>query len=256
MTLQLALLISLAVAATGRLLRALTTAGAVAATVVGTAIVWRTGWSGLAALGAFFVGSSLISRLAPDHAQRRFDAKGNQRDLAQVLANGGAAALGALLLPFPAALWVVTASLAAAAADTWATSVGGWSRSEPRFILTGARVPVGTSGGISLAGALGAVGGGSLVAVSAGLIAHDGRLVALCTLIGCTGMLLDSLLGALVQARFHCAACEVPTERPRHRCGSVTQQTGGVAWVTNDVVNFLATAASALLALAATRLGG
>jgi uncharacterized protein (TIGR00297 family) len=247
MPLVLALAIAAAVAATGRLLRALTTAGAIAAAAIGTTILWRTGWSGLAALGAFFAGSSIISRLAPDHAQQRFDAKGNQRDVAQVLANGGAAALGALLLPLPAALWVVTAALAAAAADTWATSVGGWSRSEPRFILTGGRVPAGTSGAISLAGTLGAVGGASLVAVSAGLIAHDGRVVALCTLIGCTGMLLDSLLGALVQARFHCTACDAATERPRHRCGNVTQQTGGVAWVSNDVVNAMATLLAAVL---------
>lgn len=250
MTFQLALLISLAVATTGRLLRALTTAGAIAATGIGTAILWRAGWAGLAGLGAFFAGASIISRLAPDHAQRLFDAKGNQRDVAQVLANGGAAAFGALLFP-EAALWIITASLAAAAADTWATSVGAWSRSDPRFILTGAAVPAGTSGGVSLAGTLGAVGGGSLVAVSAGLIAHDGRLVALCTLIGCTGMLLDSALGALVQARFYCATCDAPTERRRHRCGAETQLRGGVAWVTNDVVNALATTAAALLGVLA-----
>jgi uncharacterized protein (TIGR00297 family) len=256
MSLLSALLLSLVVAFVGRRLRALTTAGALAATLVGTAILWRAGWAGLAALGAFFAGASIISRLAPDPSQRRFDAKGNQRDVAQVLANGGAAALGALLLPLPAALWVITASLAASAADTWATSTGAWSRTDPRSILTGARVPAGTSGGISLPGTVGAVGGAALVAVSAGLIARDGRLMALCILIGCTGMLLDSLLGAVVQARFYCAACELPTERRRHRCGAATQHTGGVAWVTNDVVNAIATVVAALLGLAAQRLGG
>lgn len=245
------LVLSLAVALSGRMARALTNGGMIAATLVGTAVLWRTGWVGFAALGAFFVGSSVVSRLAPDHAVRRFDAKGNQRDAAQVLANGGAAAMGALLLAPHSAVWVVTASLAAAAADTWATSIGGWSRSEPRFILTGRRVPAGTSGGITPLGSLGAVGGAAMVAVSAGLIARDGRLVALCTVIGCAGMLLDSLLGALVQARFHCPACGEPTERARHRCGAATQLAGGMRWINNDVVNALATALAGLIGLAA-----
>jgi uncharacterized protein (TIGR00297 family) len=246
--------ISLAIAVGGRLFRALTGGGMVAAVLVGSAILARTGWAGCAALGAFFAGSSLISRLAPDHSVARFDAKGHQRDAAQVLANGGAAAVGAILLDPPAALWVVAASLAAAAADTWATAAGGWSRIDPRFILTGAPVPPGTSGGITPFGTLGAVGGAAVVAVSAGLIAGDGRLVALCTVIGCSGMLLDSVLGALVQARFHCPACAQPAERPRHRCGAATELTGGVAWINNDVVNGLATTAAALLGMAAWRL--
>jgi uncharacterized protein (TIGR00297 family) len=247
MTLHLALLLSGLVAGAGRLARALTTTGALAATAVGTAILWRTGWPGLAALGAFFVGASLISRLAPDPARRHFDAKGQQRDAAQVLANGGAAALGTLLVPVDAALWVVTASLAAAAADTWATSTGGWSRSEPRFVLTGARVAAGTSGGMTLAGNAGSVVGGLTVAVSAGLIAGDWKLMASCSTIGVLGMILDSLLGATVQARFHCPGCDQPTERSPHRCGEAARLTGGVGWLTNDGVNAVATTASALL---------
>ncbi len=129
MPLHLAFAVSLAVALAGYAARALTRAGALTATTVGTLIVWRTGGSGLAALGAFFVGSSLISRLAPDPGGPLLDAKGATRDPWQVLANGGAAALAALLAGSnQAALWSVTGSLAAAAADTWATSAGGWSR--------------------------------------------------------------------------------------------------------------------------------
>jgi uncharacterized protein (TIGR00297 family) len=252
----IALLVSAVVALTGRLLRALTSAGALAATVVGSAILWRTGWAGLAALGTFFAGASLISRLAPDHAQRDFDGKGHQRDLAQVLANGGAAAIGAILLPGDSALWVVTASLAVAAADTWATAVGGWSGRSPRFILTGLVVPPGTNGGITALGTLGGVVGGLTVAVSAGLIADTPALVSFCGGIGALGMLLDSLLGAAGQARFHCPTCDEPTERPRHRCGTATRWTGGVRWISNDVVNAVATSAGALLGWVAARLAG
>jgi uncharacterized membrane protein len=66
-------------------------------------------------------------------------------------------------------------------------------------------------------------------------------------------MLLDSLLGATVQARFHCHACDVPTERARHRCGATTQWTGGMRWISNDAVNAWATAFAAVLGWMAAR---
>ena len=63
------------------------------------------------------------------------------------------AALAALLgLARPElALWLVTGSLAAAAADTWATSLGRRSRTAPRDLLGGRAVPPGTSGGVTVA---------------------------------------------------------------------------------------------------------
>ncbi|MFN8652372.1 MAG: DUF92 domain-containing protein [Gemmatimonadales bacterium] len=242
-----ALAISLLVALGGFAARALTRAGTVAATLVGTAILWRTGTAGLAALGTFFVGASLISRLAPDPAARALEAKGNTRDAIQVLANGGAAALAALLAPGATALWCVTASLAAAAADTWATSAGGWSRIAPRHVLTGRTVPPGTSGGITSLGSAGAAAGALSVAGMAGLVARDLRLVVWATTIGVAGMLLDSVIGAALQGRFHCDRCDADTERAMHRCGSATRVVGGFRWITNDGVNALATLAAALL---------
>ncbi len=238
---------SAAIAALGWRARALTGAGALAASGVGTAILWRTGWPGLAALGAFFAGSSLISRLAPDPAADRFDAKGSRRDPAQVLANGGAATLAALLLPMEPALWAVTATLAAAAADTWATSVGGWSRTPPRMILNGRAVAAGTSGAISLLGTTGALIGAAVVAGSAAVVAGSLPLLVQGWTIGAIGMFTDSLLGATLQGTFHCPACNTVTERPRHRCGTVTIRVGGLQWVTNDVVNGASTLLAGLL---------
>jgi uncharacterized membrane protein len=59
---------------------------------------------------------------------------------------------------------------------------------------------------------------------------------------GVAGMLADSLLGATLQGRFYCAACGLPSERTVHRCGNDTRLEGGLAALSNDGVNLLATA--------------
>lgn len=233
---------------------------------MGTGVLWGAGWAGGAVLAAFFVSSSLVSRVAPRLARRGgarvrpdtaapLDAKGDCRDRWQVLANGGAAAAGALtagaaLGDRPLALALVTASLAAAAADTWATSIGETSPVPPRHLLTGRVVPTGTSGGITRRGTLGAAAGALLVAATGGLASGDAGLVAAGTLLGIFGMLADSALGAALQGRFACPACGVPSEWPVHRCGTRTRHLGGLRWLNNDGVNLLATCLAALLALA------
>lgn len=205
------------------------------------------------ALGTFFVGSSLISRIAPDRSAA-LDAKGSTRDAWQVLANGAAAALGALIPG--AGLWVVTASLAAAAADTWATSVGGWSRTPPRSILTFQAVAAGTSGGVTAAGTFGAVLGATVVAGAGALISDGAPLFRVALLVGVLGMFVDSLLGAALQGRFHCPRCDRATERRKHRCGERSLTTGGLPWLTNDGVNATATTFAAVAGYVGWRLWG
>ena len=220
-------------------LRALTGPGAVAATAVGTAILTGTGVPGGAALLTFFIGSNILSRISPDPASR-LGAKGSRRDHWQVLANGGVAAIGALLGPGPGS-WIVTTSLAVAAADTWATSVGAWSGRPPRHLLTGRTVPPGTSGGITLLGTAGALAGGLIVAAAAAIVSQDQRLLLFAAPVGLVGMLVDSALGAGWQGQFYCAECGEETERRVHRCGTRSLPRGGLLWLNNDGVNALAT---------------
>ncbi|MEO6877867.1 MAG: DUF92 domain-containing protein, partial [Gemmatimonadaceae bacterium] len=56
------------------------------------------------------------------------------------------------------------------------------------------------------------------------------------------------VLGATVQARRWCEPCSMETERTVHRCGATTTARRGLAWLDNDVVNFLSNAAGGLLA--------
>ena len=243
-------MVSAAVAGCARAAGALTGSGAAAAALVGWLVLMGTGWEGGAVLAAFFVSSSLVSRFA-----RRFpdvDAKGDCRDHWQVFANGGVAALSALVgfRDESLAIWLLTGALAAAAADTWATSVGSWSRDPPRLLWSGRQVAPGTSGGVTLVGCLGAFAGAALAAGTGTLASGAPLLFPVGTLIGFLGMLADALLGATLQGRFHCPSCDLPSEWRTHRCGTPTVWQGGVSWIDNDLVNLLTTALGAALAWA------
>ncbi len=233
-------------------LGALTPGGAAAGWLVGTLVLAGTGWAGAAALAAFFFPASLVSRLAEPRTPPEADPKGTRRDHWQVLANGGVAALGGVagLGNAELGLWVVTGALAAAAADTWATSTGAWSRAMPRHLFTRAPVPPGTNGGVTLLGTGGGLLGAMLVAGAAAGVARAGWLFAVGALTGFAGMMLDSALGATIQGRFRCPRCGLPSERRVHRCGTPTKRVGGWIWLNNDGVNALATAAAGLAGLA------
>jgi uncharacterized protein (TIGR00297 family) len=265
-----AALVVAAVSTTAFLARILTGPGAIAASLIGMAVLAGTGWAGGAALAAFFVSSSAVSRLTEGRQPGWVDAKGNRRDSWQVVANGGTAAVGGLVgfLNPGLGLWIVTGSLAAAAADTWATSLGALSREDPWHVVRVTRVPKGSSGGVSAIGTVGGLIGAVVVALAATWVSGRFPLPAPRSLlpmfdlplpssplpaslslgpivaIGLLGMLADSLLGATVQGRFRCPTCQVASERRRHRCGTPTIGMGGWPWLDNDGVNLISTAAA------------
>lgn len=237
-------------------LRWLTPLAMLAATMVGTAVLHGSGWGGGAMLVVFFVSGSLLSRVSEARAGARAgDPKAGPRDAAQVLANGAIAAAGALLagrLGVDPAV-VAGGALAAAAADTWATEVGAFAARSPRLITTGQPVPRGTSGGITMLGTAASLGGATTVALVALPFGLQPAAAVAVSVAGWSGALLDSVVGAILQGRFRCDRCNVETERTTHRCGGPARHVGGVRWITNDVVNVVATgwgAAAAWLALA------
>ncbi len=228
---------------------ALTRDGAVAAILVGSAVLFGAGWSGAAMLAAFFVSSTVVGRVALARGKAS-DPEAERRNARQVLANGAAAALGALLERQAPGLgrWIVCGALATAAADTWATSIGAFSRTDPRRIVGRQRVPKGSSGGVSPLGTLAALAGAATVAVSGGLTGGGVPLLVAGVFIGFGGMLLDSLLGAVMQGRFECPHCTVATERRVHGCGTPARLVGGLQWLDNDGVNALSTGLAGLTA--------
>jgi uncharacterized protein (TIGR00297 family) len=244
-------------------MRALTASGAVAAFCIGAIIFACGGWPAAAVLFAFFIPSTLLSRIGAAH--KRALAAGEQhgpRNGLQVLANGGVAAacivaayaataLGANLAG--AALGTAFAgAFAAASADTWATEIGMLSRRAPVSIVTLRPLRAGTSGGITPLGLAATLAGALAVAVVASLVGY--RPVAAVALGGVAGALLDSIAGAALQALRWCPACARECETRRHDCGSATVLRSGVGWIDNDAVNVLASLAGAAVAFAGAQL--
>lgn len=255
MPLPLAVIVSASVAWIAWRAGTLTFSGAIAAWTVGSLVLHGTGWEGGAVLAAFFVSCNMVSRLESGTVTPYLDTKGDRRDLWQVYANGGPAAIAAVMAPTDSRLgiWVVTVTLAAAAADTWATALGSRSRVPPRLLWSGEPVKPGTSGGVTLAGSAGALIGALVVSGTGALAAGLPLLVPIGTLIGFAGMLADSLVGGVLQGRFHCPRCNQPSEWRVHRCGSSTVRRAGLGWLNNDGVNLFATTLAACAALAAWR---
>ena len=224
-------------------MRWLTPDGLVAALAVGAAVWWGLGWRGAALLLAFFISGSLLTQLATG--------RGGRRNARQVIANGGAAALGALLGSWPAA----AGALAAAAADTWATELGSFSPTPPRLITNWARVPRGTSGGITAPGTAGGLAGALAMGALAHLLPPPGTApgFTLIAAAGIAGMLADSLLGATGQGVYECAACAARSERADTICHEAVRLIRGWRWLDNDAVNLVATLVGACIGLLGSR---
>ena len=220
--------------------RALTLGGAVAAFGIGAIVFGSGGWPAAAVLFAFFIPSTLISRIRGK--------RGPARSGWQVLANGGVAAVCAAIATHGGATFAAAfaGAFAAASADTWGTEIGLLSRSLPVSILTLRRVEAGRSGGVTALGTAATVCGALCVA----LAASEVRVAPFWSTAagGIAGALLDSVLGASLQALRWCPACERECETRRHQCGSSTVLRRGAGWLENDGVNFAATLGGALVA--------
>jgi uncharacterized protein (TIGR00297 family) len=228
-------------------MRVLTKGGSLMAVLVAVAVVLSQGWVWLAPLFFFLISGVLLGRL---NKAGLSDAKhGRPRDAIQVVCNGGLYALLAAADDFHADLWM-TISLCTAICDTWASEIGIYARWPTINIATLRRVAPGLSGGISLAGTLGGFGGSMLMglficACMSGHPPEPGWHVSVISTVlffwaslwysafALGGMLLDSLLGAVLQPKYD------DGDGPRD---TGTRQVSGVRWMTNDAVNLISNA--------------
>ena len=231
----------------------LTTGGAIAAALVGSLTFGIGGLAPAILLLMFFISSSLLSRQGSDRKQflAERSAKSGRRDEWQVLANGLVPAMLAVGYGLSNQnIWLVgvAGALAASNADTWATEVGIFARTQPRMITNLRPVEAGTSGAISLLGSMAALAGALLIGLVASALMGNTALLYMTVAGGLLASLLDSLLGATVQAQYMCPDCGHLTERhPTHTCGTSTVLASGWPWLGNDPVNLAASVTGAAL---------
>jgi uncharacterized protein (TIGR00297 family) len=278
-------LVALLIALAALRSRTLTRSGALAAFVVGT-LTFAAGTIGTALLLlAFFISSVLLSRAGKKRKRLLVDiGKGGARDGWQVIANGGIATVCITVWVLVdhgsgVSVWFVAfaGAYAAATSDTWGTEIGTLAEGQPRSILTGKPLATGLSGGVSSPGTAAEIAGAVLIALltpAALLLAVPGatpvsvHIPAALTFLGSRGALtiwwaslllpvfaggfggalIDSLLGATLQSRRWCPACQRECETDPHGCGTATVHRRGLSRLSNDGVNLAATASGALIA--------
>lgn len=216
----------------------LSLSGAVAAALLGTIFWWQGGlWLSVALL--FFFGSGTALGKLP--RSNRSDAKmGRPRDWIQVLANGG---IAAVLLLFHAAtgheslLWASWLSLAVCNADTWSSETGQWAGGRVVDIVRWQQLPAGVSGGVSWQGTVGGAIGAGAIAGLAWLGTNESlSQILIIAVLGFSGMLLDSVLGSLVQVKYQMSGGGW-SDQPGNFSAATPRR--GWTWMTNDAVNWL-----------------
>lgn len=180
----------------------LTPLAALTGFLVGYAVYAGGGYRGLLLLALFFIlGTAATAWKKREKLLIRGSAAHQStRNAAQVLANGGVAAItGILAFLFPGCkalfLLMMASSLSSATADTLSSELGMVYGRRFFNILTGKREERGLDGVISLEGLVLGTAGSILIAVV------YGRRLLLVTGVGLIGNLADSLLGASFERR-------------------------------------------------------
>lgn len=242
-------------AITSKALKFLKLSGVISASMLAIFTYGAGAWTLALPLLAFFFSSTLlgfVGKKSKAVVEKDFE-KSSERDFGQVFANGGIPffiSIAYIFFPLNALLLFYIAALSAANADTWATELGIFNKSNPRLITTFKAVEKGRSGAISFIGTLAALAGSSFVVFSGWIILRDSmdlKMVILLTLSGWLASLIDSLLGATLQVQFMDKIRGKLTEKPNDQMGNKNSIVRGLKWINNDVVNFSAILSAPLI---------
>ena len=236
--------------------RLLAPSGAVAAFILALLLYGLGGWKWTIPILTFFLLSSLLSKIGKQRKEALSGVfeKTSVRDYAQVAANGGVAGiLVVLAYLFPGFDFypLYLGSLAAVTADTWGTEVGLLANAEPMLVTTFKKVSRGTNGGVTVVGILAGALGAAVIALSAQPWMAGRSYGIAVILAGVAGALVDSILGATLQAQYRCEVCQITTERTIHH-DAPTVLVRGYRHLNNDAVNWACAIAGAVVMILIT----
>lgn len=235
-------------------LKLFTPGGITMALLMGIAVWFSLGALWLIPLLSFVFGTSLLSRFFGSKSSNLAAKSGKPRDAIQVWSNGGIYSLIALLhllLPeehFCTLIALQCISLSVCFSDTWASEIGMGFNHQPKDIITGKSLPQGISGGITLPGTLGGMLGAAGMSLISVLIlpspCKSSNMAWIIFLGGFLGMIIDSILGSVFQAKYTNQA-----KRIHEESDGFSTLISGFSWMNNDLVNFLSNLLIVLIAL-------
>jgi uncharacterized protein (TIGR00297 family) len=220
--------------------RWLTAEGSSAAVWMGLLLTAQLGTKALLLPIAFLIFGSLSSKLNAQEKEKQ------GRNALQVFANGGLSMLLSLLTPTLPAAWIhfcFALIFAVANADTMSSEIGKYLRGNTYDIIRWHKTTPGPSGGVSWQGTLAGLLGSAVITLLAGCIFPLSPFEQLVLLFGgFGGMLLDSVLGSVLQAKYE-------VEGQVSESGTAAQLLRGLHWCNNDWVNLLSILLMVLLGL-------
>lgn len=238
-----------------RFSKSLTISGILASALIGVLTLFLGGWDCFIVLLVFLVLGVVFTKYrhfekAPGTLAQE---KGGVRTWVNVFANGGPAVIPLALEYFYGMEFFKVFFLSAvcsAASDTLSTEIGLLSGSRPRLITNlRKKVEKGVSGGVTPLGTMAGLLGSLTIALVplatsatgvAGVflsVKDPARLVLASALAGFLGMIIDSLLGATVQALYVSKKTGLFYEDPR-KCGDECILVKGFKHFGNNTVNF------------------
>jgi len=211
---------------------------------VGGGLYYFGGWSLWLGLMLFFATSTIFTKYHESEKKNLLPKteKAGPRDMWQVLANGFTPLFWSFLFFLsqqPLFLVMAFVAIASSNSDTWASEMGMLTKGKTVSILTLRPMDKGSSGGVSAKGILFSFLGSSLIGLFFGIISlgnvffelTEVKYGILIAVFGFLGSVIDSILGATVQAKFNGNDSEFSKNHPT--------LIRGWRWMTNDMVNFL-----------------
>ncbi len=238
---------------------------AIAAAVLATILYVLGGTIFLMTLLVFFLTSSFLTKrgkTVKEPIERELHENPGARNIRQVLATSGAAVFFAILYYFTKTEIAIVgffSAFAASNADTWASEWGVLSEKMPFSIVTFKPVERGLSGGITVLGLAASVLGSLLIAVlyflaRLSIVSIPRALMygGIVLVSGFFGSIIDSILGATLQAKYLSTHTGKVTEKPVSD-GKANLRVNGLAFVTNNMVNFISSSLAAVLGFVLSR---
>lgn len=231
-------------------LRMLSFSGMIAAVVIGSIVFGFGGISASVLLITFFLSGSLLSKCNRKH--------GEARNWKQVLCNGIVPSIAVIIIALRPDLreeitLLFLGALATSTADTWATEIGMRFGKNVYNIFTLRKMQKGLSGGVSFIGIFASAFGAFVIAAISLINFSDTdklcglvlvKVIPVITLSGFCGALLDSIIGAMIQAKYQLpdgSITEVKTE------GAILFS--GYSFVGNNATNLIATLWGGVIAI-------